>query len=237
MHHPCMAVMRVSASKSAVTTPYPFPPTRKILYAARFICLILPFGCTVKMCSEYNSTASVLSSCSGNGTFTSACIHPGASFAHAGVGAINRQNANTPLINAAACAMPLQRQLVGRRNATRLHHDLLFITGLHRLEKLSQRAVIFRFQHQRIDVQIARQVQCSLIVLRGGVVGTNSSFILMTRRNTVPFPVQRKLDGHVIDARGWKVKINRGHPGGVFEHVFFGGPKKSYRDQRPGSRG
>src|ERR1700692_4188114 len=147
MHHPCMAVMRVSASKSAVTTPYPFPPTRKIVYACRFICLILPFGCTVKMCSEYNSTASVLSSCSGNGTFTSACSHPGASLAQAGTGPINRHIANISAINDPACAMPLQRQLVGRRNAPRLHHDLLFITGLHRLEKFSQRAVIFRVQH------------------------------------------------------------------------------------------
>src|ERR1700732_4475246 len=137
MHHPCIAVMRLSTSKSALTTPYVFPPTRKILYAARSMRFILPLACTVKMYSEYNNTASVLSSCAGNGTFTSACIHAGASFADAGVGPINRKNANTPPINAPASAVPVQRKLVGRRNAARLRNDLLFITGLHRLEKFS----------------------------------------------------------------------------------------------------
>src|ERR1700676_3755370 len=145
MHHPCIAVMRVSASNSALTTPYFLPPTRKILYAARSMRLILPLGCTVKMCSENNITASALSSCSGNGTFTSACIHAGASLADAGVGTTNRQNADVPPISAATCAIPIQCELVGRRNTARLHHDLLFITGLHRLKKFPQRAVIFCF--------------------------------------------------------------------------------------------
>src|ERR1700676_1518817 len=232
MHHPCMAVMRVSASKSAVTTPYCLPPTRRILYAARFISLIFPLGCTVKMCSEYNITASVLSSCSGSGTFTSACIHPGASFADAAVGPSNRQNTDTPPSNAATWATPLQRQLVGRRNAARLDHDLLFITGLHHLEKFPQRAVIFCLQHERIDVQIARQVQRPVLVLRSGVVRTNFSFVLVTRRNAVHLPVQRKLNGHVIDAPSRKIKINRVHPVGMFEHMLFGRAKESHRDQR-----
>jgi hypothetical protein len=54
------------------------------------------------MYSEYNITASVLSSCAGSGTFTSACIHAGASLADAGAGPINQHNANTAALHAQA---------------------------------------------------------------------------------------------------------------------------------------
>jgi hypothetical protein len=82
---------------------------------------------------EYSKTASVLSSCSGRGVFTSACIQAGASLAEA-PGAIKAQNARAATDNIACTANRGECISVRRYCCARLQHDLLFIVSSHSLE-------------------------------------------------------------------------------------------------------
>src|SRR5271157_491117 len=110
--------------------------------------LIFPLLCTFKISSEYKSTASVFSSCGGNGAFTSACIHCGASAACAARGANTQQNRTTVGQNAA-----LRTTLISSAAGHRLQHDLLLIARPHRLIEIAHRRVVFRIEHRQPELQ------------------------------------------------------------------------------------
>src|ERR1700693_1062614 len=139
MHHPRMLVTLLCWSKDANTSPRSRPSGLSTLYARRIVNLSLSCDCTVKISSEYKSTASALSSCVGNGAFTRLCIHAGAS-ALATLGHITSAQRKTP-----ACLC--QRFIsVHRNRVAGLQDYLLFVACPNHLKETAQRQVI-RFRH------------------------------------------------------------------------------------------
>src|SRR5258708_36802327 len=106
--------------------------------------LILPLDSTVRIFSEYRRTASVLSSCSGKDTFTSAFIQSGAP-ASAGRGSRTRQTA-TPRVTTHGL---IPERLIWQQ------HNLLLIACPHSLKKIAQRRVVLSLHHQDIQAEMA----------------------------------------------------------------------------------
>src|SRR5579859_4512194 len=99
---------------------------------------IFPLFCTFNISSEYSSTASVFSSWGGNGAFTSACIHCGASLARAEAGPPAALRTTVPARHTTQRAT-----LIPRGCVCRLHDDLLIIVLLYLLVKAAKRRVEF----------------------------------------------------------------------------------------------
>src|SRR5208282_1040043 len=184
-----MLLIFVSASKFANASPYFRPSGRRILNARRSVRLIFPFPCTLSISSEYNNTASVFSSCAGSGTFTSACIHCGASPARAGPAAPSAQAAST------TGAQPQQRtDLVARRCGHRLQDDLLFIGCPHDLVETAERRVEFLVETDQIAFHAAFDMQRPIIVFDFHRVLNNLGIGICWFWQAAHFPAERQFD-------------------------------------------
>ncbi len=88
-----------------------------------------------------------------------------------------------------------RKVLVFRRSLPRLQDNLLFIANFHRMEKISQRTVVLRFQPEDIHIQDARKVECALAVLDFQRVADHLGVGNLRLRDAADRPIERELDG------------------------------------------
>src|SRR5579859_3197939 len=220
MHQPRSPVIRVSESYDAYTVPCSRPPGRKILYARRSILLIFPLLCTFNISSEYSSTASVFSSCGGNGAFT----HCGASLARAEAGPPAAQSTTVPARHTTQRAT-----LIACGCGCRLQYDLLIIGRPHFLIKSAKCRVEFLFQNDQIAPDEPLDVQRPVVVFRLHRIQQQLGIVARRLRHAAHLPAERQLNLYVVHLLRSVMKIQGMHSRRVFTHVLFRCVEKPYR--------
>src|SRR5579871_2631196 len=191
----------------------------------RTCVLILSDETTFMLSSEYITTASVFSSCSGICALTMACIHCGASPpAMAGSATIR--------IEPARVSTRRVFTSVARCGCVRLQDHLLFVGSPYDLKNLPKGAVVLLRKQGDIDIQRPAQVERALIVGRLKVVGDCFSVEWFDLRKAGNLPSEGQIDADIVRSLEGEIEVDRVHTLRMIEQMLLGRAEETDRKQR-----
>src|ERR1700688_5026223 len=127
-------------------------------------------------------------------------------------------------------------RLVACGRGTWLQYDLLLIGCPHCLKEKSQCRVVLLLQDQKINFQLASEMQHVLAVLRFQAVSNKTFVLILGGRNTSNLPARRQFNGDVIDFFVRILEINSVDAVRKLKDELVGRGKHSGRNQETLSR-